>query len=50
MNYPTWLKKLLLPYEFEAHPLHCPKQEEPGEEWDDLGDVYLTGRPDAFKR
>ena len=22
LRYPTWLKRLLLPYEFEDHPLH----------------------------
>ena len=25
MKYPTWLKRLLLPFEFEDHPLHYTK-------------------------
>jgi hypothetical protein len=28
MRYPTWLKRLLLPFEFEDHPLHA-KEPEP---------------------
>ena len=47
----TWLKRLLLPYEFEDHPLHAPKPYDAGEdpEWDELGAIG-TGSPEAFRR
>ena len=31
------LKRLVLPYEDTSHPLYAAKPEEPGDEWDDLG-------------
>lgn len=45
MRYPIWLKRLLLPFEFEDHPLHY----KPVEETDDdeaslrtiLGDEFV---------
>jgi hypothetical protein len=43
------LKRLLLPFEFQDHPLYAKPYEEPSEDWDDLG-VELTGRPEAFRR
>ena len=37
MNLLQRLKRLLLTYEETDHPLYAAKPEEPGDEWDDLG-------------
>ena len=46
----NWLTRLLLPYEFEDHPLHTPKYEEPDlSDWDEIG-PYYTGGPNSFRK
>jgi hypothetical protein len=46
----TWLKRLLLPFEFEDHPLHTPPPYKPEEDsdWDDLGES--DDEPNTYSR